>query len=167
MQPTASTSRGNQLWLIADPHSRSRARTRRTPPTLVADALRRTDVAAWATGRYEADTPLLRADDSHRYGMPIDSARARVVPRVYVSSIFRMDLDLMGYFAAHRLDQARAEWREAARTARMRWTAFLDSERETRQLAFASYVAALDGEEAAAAEIAGLLSRDSSRAASA
>ena len=99
--------------------------------------------------------------------MPIDIVRALVVPRVYVSSTFRMDLDLMGYFAAHRLDQARAEWREAARTARVRWTAFLDSERETRQLAFASYVAALDGEEAAAAEVAGLLSRESSRAASA
>lgn len=99
--------------------------------------------------------------------MPIDSVRALVVPRVYASSIVRMELDLMSYFAAHRLDQARAEWREAARTARMRWTAFLDSEREIRQLAFASYVAALDGEEAAAAEIAGLLSRDGSRAASA
>ena len=99
--------------------------------------------------------------------MPIDIARAVVVTRAYVSSTFRMDLDLMGFFAANRLDQARAEWRDAARTARMRWTAFLDSERETRQLTFASYVAALDGEEAAAAEIAGLLSRDSRRAASA
>lgn len=87
--------------------------------------------------------------------------------RLCVSSTFCMDLDLIGYFAAHRLDQARADWREAARTARMRWTAFLDSERETRQLAFASYLAALDGEEAAAAEVAGLLSRDNSRAASA
>jgi hypothetical protein len=49
-------------------------------------------------------------------------------------------------------------WRDAARLVSTRWEAFLGADREVRACAFASYVAALDGEEAAAAEMAGLLS---------
>jgi hypothetical protein len=49
-------------------------------------------------------------------------------------------------------------WRDAARLASTRWEVFLEAKSEVRACAFASYVAALDGEEAAAAEMAGLLS---------
>ncbi|HWF51174.1 MAG TPA: hypothetical protein VG294_11095 [Solirubrobacteraceae bacterium] len=47
-------------------------------------------------------------------------------------------------------------WRESARIASARWAAFLDAEPDARSWAFMSYVAALDAEEAAAAEMAGL-----------
>jgi hypothetical protein len=43
-------------------------------------------------------------------------------------------------------------WRDAASLVATRWQNFLDA--ETRAFAFASYVAALDAEEAAAAELA-------------
>jgi hypothetical protein len=46
------------------------------------------------------------------------------------------------------------EWREAAELVSSRWQAFLEAEAETRRWAFASYVAALDAEEAAAADVA-------------
>jgi hypothetical protein len=49
-------------------------------------------------------------------------------------------------------------WRDAAQLVSIRWVVFLEAEPGTRIWAFASYVAALDGEEAAAAEMAGLLS---------
>ena len=49
-------------------------------------------------------------------------------------------------------------WREAASLVATRWQNFLDAERESRAFAFASYVAALDAEEAAAAEMAALSS---------
>jgi uncharacterized damage-inducible protein DinB len=54
--------------------------------------------------------------------------------------------------------QARAldTWREAARLVSQRWRAFLDAEPANRPWAFASYNAALDDEEAAAAEMATL-----------
>ncbi|MEA2196479.1 MAG: hypothetical protein QOJ25_530 [Solirubrobacteraceae bacterium] len=56
--------------------------------------------------------------------------------------------------------QARAldAWRDSARVASARWVAFLDAEPDARPWAFMSYVAALDAEEAAAAEMAGLRS---------
>jgi hypothetical protein len=49
-------------------------------------------------------------------------------------------------------------WREAASLVATRWRVFLDAEPESRAYAFASYVAALDAEEAAAAELATLSS---------
>jgi hypothetical protein len=49
-------------------------------------------------------------------------------------------------------------WREAASLVATRWQNFLDAEPESRAFAFASYVAALDAEEAAAAEMAALVS---------
>jgi hypothetical protein len=52
--------------------------------------------------------------------------------------------------------QALDAWREAANLVSTRWQLFLEAESEGRQWAFASYVAALDAEEAAAAEVAGL-----------
>ena len=54
--------------------------------------------------------------------------------------------------------QALETWREAASLVATRWQNFLDAERESRAFAFASYVAALDSEEAAAAEMAALAS---------
>jgi hypothetical protein len=45
-------------------------------------------------------------------------------------------------------------WREAANLVAIRWQNFLDAEPASRAFAFASYVAALDAEEAAAADIA-------------
>jgi hypothetical protein len=47
-------------------------------------------------------------------------------------------------------------WRAAARLVWTRWEAFLESPREGRSRAFASYLAALDAEAAAAADIADL-----------
>jgi hypothetical protein len=49
-------------------------------------------------------------------------------------------------------------WRNAAQLVGARWEAFLEAGPETRSRAFASYVAALDGEQAAAVDMAGLLS---------
>jgi hypothetical protein len=46
-------------------------------------------------------------------------------------------------------------WRHAAQLVWARWEAFLDAPSETRNRAFAAYVAALDAEAAAAAEMAG------------
>jgi hypothetical protein len=55
--------------------------------------------------------------------------------------------------------QAHAAWRDAASLVATRWQTFLDAEPETRAWAFASYMAALDAEEAAAADMAALSSR--------
>jgi hypothetical protein len=52
--------------------------------------------------------------------------------------------------------QALDAWREAANLVSARWQLFLEAESESRRWAFASYVAALDAEEAAAAEMAAL-----------
>jgi hypothetical protein len=46
------------------------------------------------------------------------------------------------------------EWRDAAELVSSRWQTFLQAEAESRRWAFASYVAALDAEEAAAANMA-------------
>ena len=56
--------------------------------------------------------------------------------------------------------QARAleTWRDAASLVSIRWHVFLEAEPESRAWAFASYVAALDAEEAAAAEMAAVSS---------
>jgi hypothetical protein len=56
--------------------------------------------------------------------------------------------------AARGRTQALDAWREAANLVSTRWQLFLEAESEGRQWAFASYVAALDAEEAAAAEMA-------------
>jgi hypothetical protein len=53
--------------------------------------------------------------------------------------------------------QALNEWRDAARLVSARWRTFVQAEREARTFAFASYVAALDAEEAAAAQVAALM----------
>jgi len=61
-------------------------------------------------------------------------------------------------FAGQGRARALQTWREAATLVATRWQNFLDAERESRAFAFASYVAALDAEEAAAAEMAALMS---------
>ncbi|HEX3979484.1 MAG TPA: hypothetical protein VHW96_24640 [Solirubrobacteraceae bacterium] len=48
-------------------------------------------------------------------------------------------------------------WRDAASLVSTRWQLFLEAESGGRQWAFASYVAALDAEAAAAAELAALV----------
>jgi len=48
-------------------------------------------------------------------------------------------------------------WREAADVVAERWATFLQAEAEGRPWAFASYVAALDAEELAAADLAALV----------
>jgi hypothetical protein len=58
--------------------------------------------------------------------------------------------------AARGRAQAFDAWREAANLVATRWQLFLEAESEGRRWAFASYVAALDAEEAAAAEMAAL-----------
>ena len=64
-------------------------------------------------------------------------------------------------FLSDRSTRARAleTWRDAARLVSTRWELFREANTESRSWAFASYVAALDAEEAAAADMAGLLSR--------
>ena len=57
-------------------------------------------------------------------------------------------------FAGRNRARALETWREAASLVATRWQNFLDAEPESRAFAFASYVAALDAEEAAAAEMA-------------
>ena len=56
-------------------------------------------------------------------------------------------------------DVAFIDWREAADLVSSRWRTYVDSEPVGRRFAFASYMAALDAEEAAAADMAGLVSR--------
>jgi hypothetical protein len=58
--------------------------------------------------------------------------------------------------AARGRAQALDAWREAADLVSTRWQLFLEAAPGGRQWAFASYVAALDAEEAAAAEMAAL-----------
>jgi hypothetical protein len=60
--------------------------------------------------------------------------------------------------AARGRAQALNAWREAADLVSTRWQLLLEAEWEGRRWAFASYVAALDAEEAAAAEMAALAS---------
>ena len=63
-------------------------------------------------------------------------------------------------FAGRSQDQALEAWREAADLVGIRWHAFLEAESDSRQWAFALYVAALDAEEAAAAELSALALTD-------
>ena len=62
-------------------------------------------------------------------------------------------------FAGPSQAQAQQVWREAASLVATRWEAFLEAEPESRAWAFACYVAALDAEEAAAADMAVLWSQ--------
>jgi hypothetical protein len=59
------------------------------------------------------------------------------------------------------VERARAldTWREAASVVSIRWQVFLEAEPQSRAWAYASYAAALDAEEAAAADLAGLSTR--------
>jgi len=57
-------------------------------------------------------------------------------------------------FAERSRARALETWREAASLVATRWRLFLEAESEGRAWAFASYIAALDAEEAAAAELA-------------
>jgi len=58
--------------------------------------------------------------------------------------------------AARDRAEALDAWREAADLVSTRWQLFLAAESEGRQWAFASYVAALNAEEAAAADLAAI-----------
>ena len=65
-------------------------------------------------------------------------------------------------FTMDRIDprtQALEIWRDAEELVSTRWETFLNAEPEARRFAFASYVAALDAEEVAAAELASLALR--------
>ena len=64
-----------------------------------------------------------------------------------------------GIYRARRLGMAQVRWRAAARIVALRWEDFLRSDVDSRVFAFASYLAALDTEEAAAAQMARLLPR--------
>jgi hypothetical protein len=55
--------------------------------------------------------------------------------------------------------EALEEWRDAEQLVGTRWDAFLEAEPEARRFAFASYVAALDAEEAAALALWAVSSR--------
>jgi hypothetical protein len=55
--------------------------------------------------------------------------------------------------------RARRAWREAAALVRRRWAVYLEVDPQARTFAFASYMAAVDAEEAAAAELAAVTGR--------
>jgi hypothetical protein len=57
-------------------------------------------------------------------------------------------------FASRGRARALETWRESADLVSIRWRLFVETEPERRAHAFASYVAALDAEEAAAADVA-------------
>jgi hypothetical protein len=59
-------------------------------------------------------------------------------------------------FPARSRARALESWREAAMLVGTRWRAFVEAESASRAGAFASYLAALDVEEAAAADLAAL-----------
>lgn len=59
--------------------------------------------------------------------------------------------------AARGRAEALEAWREAADLVSRRWQLFCEVAPEARRWAFASYVAALDAEEAAAADMAALV----------
>lgn len=62
-------------------------------------------------------------------------------------------------FADNRRAEAQARWRLTASVVATRWRVYLEAEPTGRTWAFASYVAALDAEEAAAADLAARSSR--------
>ena len=66
-----------------------------------------------------------------------------------------IDAALLG---AGRPARARKRWLDAERLVSTRWEVFVAAEPEARAFAFASYLAALDAEETAAAEMASLAS---------
>ncbi|HEX4670825.1 MAG TPA: hypothetical protein VH279_01085 [Solirubrobacteraceae bacterium] len=59
-------------------------------------------------------------------------------------------------FAGPSQAQTQQVWRDAASLVATRWEVFLEAEPDSRAWAFACYVAALDAEEAAAADMAAL-----------
>ena len=59
----------------------------------------------------------------------------------------------------HAQAAALMEWHEAAELVSSRWRTYLDAERTGRAFAFASYLSALDAEEAAAANMAALVAK--------
>jgi hypothetical protein len=61
-------------------------------------------------------------------------------------------------FAGRSQARALETWREAASLVAIRWRVFLEAEPESRTWAFSSYVAALDAEAAAAADMAAVSS---------
>ena len=69
----------------------------------------------------------------------------------------RCSISNFGIYRASRLARAQANWREAARLVALRWDGFVRSEADSRAFAFASYVAALAAEEAAAGALCQLL----------
>ena len=70
----------------------------------------------------------------------------------------RTSISDLSFHRNRQLANAKAKWRQAATIVSMRWDTFLRSETESRTFAFKSYLAALDAEEAAAADVSRLLS---------
>lgn len=72
----------------------------------------------------------------------------------------RSSVSNFAIYRARCLTHARQRWRAAAHLVAMRWDNVLGAEAETRPFAFAACVESPDAEEAAAARVAGLLSRN-------
>src|SRR5690348_4169160 len=86
---------------------------------------------------------------------PADVAWSLRSQRLEDSQVFSTD-HISRVLAARGRAEALDAWREAAGLVSTRWQLFLEAGPEGRRWAFASYVAALDAEEAAAAEMAAL-----------
>jgi hypothetical protein len=71
----------------------------------------------------------------------------------------RCSVSNFGIHRARRFGIAQVRWRAAARIVALRWEDVLRSDVDSRAFAFASYLAALDTEEAAAARMSRLMPR--------
>jgi hypothetical protein len=74
--------------------------------------------------------------------------------------MLRLEMFLSSSPQTHASREALGVWRAAAHLVSVRWQTFLDADPRARRLAFASYIAALDAEEAAAADVAEIAARD-------
>jgi hypothetical protein len=97
----------------------------------------------------QANRPNLHKD-------PNDCRRTRC-PRCLPMSLIDRNKSLV---PARRVARAARRWRYAAHLVWTRWEVFLGAEPEARAFAFASYTAALDAEETAAAAMARLFHTD-------
>jgi hypothetical protein len=71
----------------------------------------------------------------------------------------RCSVSNFAIYRARRFGMAQVRWRAAARIVALRWADVLRSDVDSRACAFASYLTALNTEEAAAAQLARLLPR--------
>jgi hypothetical protein len=98
--------------------------------------------------------PRLRHEPERYESLIAPTPRVVVWLRVRQLATRAMKQSSISPFQLDCVTRMRLRWREAARTVSTRWDAVLCAEPRMRSLVYAAYVAALDAEEAAAAEMA-------------